>query len=503
MEAQKAGIIYCRVSSKEQVESTSLSSQEKACLEYAKKHSIKILKTYIEEGESAKTANRTEFQKAIKFCGDKKNKSNHFIVYKLDRFTRSQEDHAILKGLFKRINVKLLSVTEQFDETPMGKAMEGVAAIFAQLDNDNRSERCSAGMLERLKQGVWQWQAPLGYKRLQKGENIVPDSKTSPLIRLGFEEYAKGIYTYKSIAQFLSDRGLKTKFGKPVSPQIMEKILKNSIYCGKISTWGGHKGTFEPLITEELFAKCQKGYKESIHANPRSTNNPLFPLRKVTACTECGISLTGSISKGRRGKGYAYYHHYNKACQRTKSIPKETFESKFAKYIKGISPDGEYEKLFKMIVLDEWKNNYKKIDEENAKINREISVMESDRQRIFEFHRSGKYTDEDFEEQRKLVSRRIEEKRNLIKAKWDEEFEMEEVLEYCFSYIRNIGKHWIKAEYPEKISLQKLILAGRIEFDGEQLGTADLRQIYAINQAYQLDKSSLVVPRGVEPLFSG
>jgi len=68
----KRGIIYCRVSSKDQIDGTSLSSQERFCREYTERNNIKILKTYIEKGESAKTANRTEFNKALAFCSGKK-----------------------------------------------------------------------------------------------------------------------------------------------------------------------------------------------------------------------------------------------------------------------------------------------------------------------------------------------------------------------------------------------------------------------------------------------
>ncbi len=80
---------------------------------------------------------------------------------------------------------------------------------------------------------------------------------------------------------------------------------------------------------------------------------------------------------------------------------------------------------------------------------------------------------------------------------------MEEVLDYCFSYVRNSAAAWEKAQYERKLRLQKLVFAGKIKYDGEKLGTAELRQVYGINQAYRADKSSLVALRGVEPLFSG
>lgn len=503
MDTPKTGIIYCRVSSKDQVDGTSLGSQEKACQEYAVRNNIQVLKTYVERGESAKTADRTEFNKALAFCSGKKSKVTFFIVYKLDRFARNQDDHVTVRAFLRRAGTDLRSVTEPIDETPIGRAMEGVLSVFAEFDNNVRTERTRQGMLERLKQGVWPWPAPLGYSRPYQGSNIVPDENTSHLIRLGFEEYSKGTYTFKSIASFLDERGLKTRLGKSLTPQLMEKILKNPLYCGIMRVWGEHKGSFEPIVSESLFSKCQRDYLKSAQASPRSVNNPLFPLRKLVICDACNVALTGSTSKGRHKKEYSYYHHHDRCCQKTKSIPKETFEQEFVEYLDGITPDGEYEKLFKAIVLDIWKNNYKKVGEENAAINRSIVALENDRQKVFDLHRSGKYSDEDFEQQKSLINEKISKRRLLIREKWDEEFEMEEVLNYCFSYVRTTAKHWVEADYKEKIRLQKLVFAGRIKFDGEKLGTAELREVYRINQVYQTDKSSLVAPRGVEPLLPG
>ena len=62
------GIIYCRVSSKEQIEGTSLETQEQACRECARSKNIKILKIFVERGESAKFADRTQLLELIDFC---------------------------------------------------------------------------------------------------------------------------------------------------------------------------------------------------------------------------------------------------------------------------------------------------------------------------------------------------------------------------------------------------------------------------------------------------
>jgi DNA invertase Pin-like site-specific DNA recombinase len=62
------GVIYCRGSSREQIEGTSLESQEAACREYARSKDIRVLKVFVEQGESAKFADRTQPVGLIDFC---------------------------------------------------------------------------------------------------------------------------------------------------------------------------------------------------------------------------------------------------------------------------------------------------------------------------------------------------------------------------------------------------------------------------------------------------
>ena len=67
-EKPKNDIHYYRVSSNEQVLGFSLDTQEKFCRELSQKDGYDVLKTWREEGESAKTADRTQLQLMIKFC---------------------------------------------------------------------------------------------------------------------------------------------------------------------------------------------------------------------------------------------------------------------------------------------------------------------------------------------------------------------------------------------------------------------------------------------------
>ena len=77
------GIIYCRVSSQEQVQGTSLENQKEACLNYANSKGIEVMRVFIEKGESATAANRTELIKVLDYCREQKGQISAFIVWKI------------------------------------------------------------------------------------------------------------------------------------------------------------------------------------------------------------------------------------------------------------------------------------------------------------------------------------------------------------------------------------------------------------------------------------
>jgi DNA invertase Pin-like site-specific DNA recombinase len=495
-DTNKIGVIYCRVSSSEQVDNTSLESQERYCREYAKREGIEITQVFIEKGESAKTADRTELKNALSFCGIKSNNINYFIVYKLDRFARNQTDHVSIQVILKKTGIALRSATEQIDETPTGKVMEGILSVFAEFDNNVRTERSKGGMMEKVKAGVWVWQAPIGYYRPVQGSNIAPEPSIAPFIRLVFEEYAKGGYTFKSLSNYMNERGFRTRQNKPICMQLIEKILKNPLYCGRIKVWGlDIKGDFESIVVEELFARCQKRYKSNYPKMNRSIKNSTFPLRRFCTCSECNKSMTGSSSTGSQNVKYPYYHHHEQDCPKAKFIPKEVFEQIFVEYLNDISPNLRFEKIFKAIVIDIWQTNYKNLDENNARVRLEIAKLEQDRQRVFDLHRNGKYSDTEFQEQKDITNRKIDEKHRLLQDNRIEEFDMEEALNHCFSFIRETAQNWkrlTKTDYESAVRFQNKIFPEKITFDGEKFGTKKLSLIYKMNSESATNKSQLV-----------
>jgi len=72
----------------------------------------------------------------------------------LDRLSRNVKDIYEFLDLIKDSQVEFISLTEGFDTTtPMGRAMLGIAAVFAQLTRETIAENTKNGLLQRARQG--------------------------------------------------------------------------------------------------------------------------------------------------------------------------------------------------------------------------------------------------------------------------------------------------------------------------------------------------------------
>ena len=100
-------VIYIRVSTKEQTENLSLPTQLRACEEYCRREGFEILERFKEEGESAKTADRTELQRLLKFCRTNKGKVHFVVVFNLTRFARDKFDHFALRSHLQSLGISL------------------------------------------------------------------------------------------------------------------------------------------------------------------------------------------------------------------------------------------------------------------------------------------------------------------------------------------------------------------------------------------------------------
>jgi DNA invertase Pin-like site-specific DNA recombinase len=98
-------VLYCRVSTKEQTHNLSLPTQTRACREYCERHQLEVARTFVEQGESAKTADRPELKRMLEFCRVHKGAISCVVVYNVSRLAREKLDHFALRGLLSKLGI--------------------------------------------------------------------------------------------------------------------------------------------------------------------------------------------------------------------------------------------------------------------------------------------------------------------------------------------------------------------------------------------------------------
>lgn len=192
----KTAVIYARYSSANQTEQ-SIEGQVHVCEDYAKKHDIIIVDSYIDRAISGITDNRESFQKMLKDSNNKK--WDYVLVYKLDRFARNKFESAIHRKHLKDNGIKLLSAMENIPETPEGVLLESLLEGMNQYFSEELAQKVSCGLHESRMKGHIIGAVPYGYIKENKMLKVNEEEKQS-LTRM-FEDYASG----KTILQISRD----------------------------------------------------------------------------------------------------------------------------------------------------------------------------------------------------------------------------------------------------------------------------------------------------------
>lgn len=234
-------VLYARVSSERQAEKDlSISAQLKAMHKYALEHNWDIYKEFVDEAESARTANRPAFQNMIALAKQKPKLFDAILVWKLSRFARNREDSIIYKALLRRRGISVISINEKLDDSPSGKMLEGIIEVMDEFYSANLAQDTIRGLKENASRGFRNGGVPpMGYKtkKVVIGANkksiLDVDKNFSPIIQRIFNMFISGLGA-KEIVNKLNAEGIKTNKGKFWSKNVIYYILKNEVYAGTL-----------------------------------------------------------------------------------------------------------------------------------------------------------------------------------------------------------------------------------------------------------------------------
>lgn len=483
------GIIYTRVSTKEQVDRTSLASQEKECQAYARKHKIDVMENQIfrEEGESAKVADRTELRNLLEYVRKNKGKIEVLLIWKIDRLSRSLGDYYGIKVALSSYGVRIISVTEPVDDDPVGRFLEAILAAAAQFDNEIRAIRTVGGMRARVQQGGWPHAAPIGYKK--KDGKIVIDKHFGPIIADILTTFSKGGYNLTQIAEYAFGKGVMTKAGKPKAPDGMKIILCNLLYAGFTENKlveGVNKGLHKPLVHKDIIDK-NKDLLMGRRRNYILQGDDLYPLKNILLCSNCGNKLRASKSRGQAGDYYPLYHCPRKTCTRSitgrrASVSIDKAHEDFRAVLRALGPlDAGIEHVFKDLVVRHWNSQYAQSLEAIKDLNRQIESQESLRQKATEKFVADKISQEEKEMQHRTVDEKLatlrEELEDMTRFK---EANMD-VIDNAMQFIIAPDTFWNHASTSVKQMVQLLLFPKGVKYDFKSgFGTIEELESYLL-----------------------
>lgn len=240
----------------------------------------------------------------------------------------------------RKHGIAVISITEQIDETPAGKLLEGMIEVIDEFYSLSLAQDTMRGLKENARRGYRNGGSiPIGYKARKvmvsghQKSTLEPDEVFAPVIRRIFKMCVSGMGA-KEIVKALNNEGLKTNNGMPWSKNRVYYILKNEAYTGTLvwnrlkKSQGGSmpndpkevisvENSHPAIIDRGTFNEVQRLLLERSPkiTHPRRVGSN-YLLSGLLYCGKCGAGMVGSAAKSSR----FFYYACQNYCKRGKDV---------------------------------------------------------------------------------------------------------------------------------------------------------------------------------------
>jgi site-specific DNA recombinase len=501
-----AAAIYVRVSSTGQLgrdgdeDGYSIPAQVKGCELEAASRGAKVAKVYIERAESAKSDDRPVLQQMLKELPGLG--VTYLIVHKVDRLARNRLDDATLYQRIVGMGIKLVSASENIDDTPAGQLMHGMLASFAEYYSNNLASEIMKGLTRKHEQGGTPFKPPIGYlsKRELIGSqdirSVIVDPVRAPLVQLAFTLYSTGEWSLKRLAAHLEEQGLRSRGTqrypeRPLGDNRLQKMLRNPYYMG-IVEWNGKRypGKHERLVSEDTFDHVQALLSVARVSGDRPQKHEHY-LRGTVVCDECLGRLLYGRHRGRGGRQYEYFCCNNRTVRRRKtkcssshaSVP--AVDEHIQEHYRSVRISAEIQEQIREELREELSDRSALIQREAERHQRALKAIEAKQEKLVQLHYKDLVSEDVFvTEQDKLKEERRAAQRLQDTATTQLE-DIQQALDLALSRVSKPYEVYTQGTELERRMMNRAIFA-RIEIgpDAEITGTT-LTPIYAALAAWQ------------------
>lgn len=311
-------------------ESESIENQRAIVRKYCATNEITLVGEFVDDGRSGLNTDRAGFQEALSIL--EAGQCNMFITKDLSRLSRDHiEADRFIEETFPQLGIRYVAVDDNVDTLKEYDIIVPFKNLFNEMSSRDTSKKVTHALQVKRERGEYCTRAPYGYKK-DPADNmhLVPDERCDWVVKRIFNLYADGVKP-KDICSIFNEEGIPTPtavrgWANPhdsrrnrhvtlSDPSIKSGwdrstiyvILNNRVYLGdtilgktkrknfkkKISEyrpktdWMVTSNTHTPLVSRELFEKCEKMRKS------RATTGTFRNIFSGFAfCDTCGAAMT-------------------------------------------------------------------------------------------------------------------------------------------------------------------------------------------------------------------
>lgn len=496
-------VLYVRVSSDEQIAGTSLDTQETICREYAARHGWIVDRIYRDAGESAKTADRPQFQAMISYCSAKAHGIRRIVVYKFDRFARNSDDAGhYRRGLRLTSGTAVTSATEAVSDDPAGNFMRTVLDGAAQFDNEVRAQRTVTAMKSLQLAGYWTHQAPVGYVTAKReGKPILsPHPVTGPHLVHIFARIAAGALSVSGAVDELERRQVRGRSGRSITLARLHELLRDPIYAGRIVTkWTrgqNVKAAFQGLVDDATFDRVQLVLSGRARVTaPRRATPADFPLRGFVRCASCSTPMTAFYAQGRSGR-YGYYECHHR-CPDSRG-PKQTIEQQFVGMLEDVRATySPVMAIWQEVVADVWDQENAAAAAARAQAADQVEKLRAKGARLLDLLIAETITDAVYKQRQSELDLELARHRVAMIDQDQAVSDPTPALRAAADVLRDPAGYWLKLDVHQKSRFEVAMFRDGLAWSRKTgLQTVGSGCVYEVLRAQRFDLSDLAPPSG-------